>query len=141
MRENTIWVLSAIQEDLSWVCSSTCTTCCKLAAVIHECCGVCTFCWLTQAPTRSTTESFATAPSSCTRSPRQQYPKATGITSKAYGGAYDVMSSKHLRGDMNYAWPTAEVAVMGAQVSDALRRSSSCICLCNDNGPEGPLLW
>jgi len=34
---------------------------------------------------------------------------------KAYGGAYDVMSSKHLRGDVNYAWPTAEVAVMGAK--------------------------
>lgn len=34
---------------------------------------------------------------------------------KAYGGAYDVMSSKHLRGDYNYAWPTAEIAVMGAQ--------------------------
>lgn len=34
---------------------------------------------------------------------------------QAYGGAYDVMSSKHLRGDMNYAWPTAEVAVMGAK--------------------------
>ena len=43
-------------------------------------------------------------------------PKITVITRKAYGGAYDVMSSKHLRGDMNYAWPTAEVAVMGAQV-------------------------
>ncbi|CAF0723017.1 unnamed protein product [Didymodactylos carnosus] len=42
-------------------------------------------------------------------------PKITIITRKAYGGAYDVMSSKHLRGDMNYAWPTAEVAVMGAQ--------------------------
>ena len=37
---------------------------------------------------------------------------------QAYGGAYDVMSSKHLKGDMNYAWPTAEVAVMGAKVSD-----------------------
>ena len=35
---------------------------------------------------------------------------------QAYGGAYDVMSSKHLRGDINYAWPTAEVAVMGAKV-------------------------
>ena len=35
------------------------------------------------------------------------------ITRKAYGGAYDVMSSKHLRGDVNYAWPTAEIAVMG----------------------------
>jgi propionyl-CoA carboxylase beta chain len=41
-------------------------------------------------------------------------PKITIITRKAYGGAYDVMSSKHLRGDINYAWPTAEVAVMGA---------------------------
>uniref|UniRef100_A0A8C9ET60 Propionyl-CoA carboxylase beta chain, mitochondrial n=1 Tax=Pavo cristatus TaxID=9049 RepID=A0A8C9ET60_PAVCR len=42
-------------------------------------------------------------------------PKITVITRKAYGGAYDVMSSKHLRGDANYAWPTAEVAVMGAK--------------------------
>uniref|UniRef100_A0A663M0D4 Propionyl-CoA carboxylase beta chain, mitochondrial n=1 Tax=Athene cunicularia TaxID=194338 RepID=A0A663M0D4_ATHCN len=42
-------------------------------------------------------------------------PKITIITRKAYGGAYDVMSSKHLRGDANYAWPTAEVAVMGAK--------------------------
>ncbi|MCF8480991.1 MAG: acyl-CoA carboxylase subunit beta [Rhodospirillum sp.] len=40
-------------------------------------------------------------------------PKVTLITRKAYGGAYDVMSSKHLRGDFNYAWPTAEIAVMG----------------------------
>ncbi len=40
-------------------------------------------------------------------------PKATLITRKAYGGAYDVMSSKHLRGDVNFAWPTAEIAVMG----------------------------
>jgi len=42
-------------------------------------------------------------------------PKVTVITRKAYGGAYDVMSSKHLRGDVNYAWPTAEIAVMGAK--------------------------
>lgn len=42
-------------------------------------------------------------------------PKLTVITRKAYGGAYDVMSSKHLRGDINYAWPTAEIAVMGAK--------------------------
>ena len=41
-------------------------------------------------------------------------PKVTVITRKAYGGAYDVMSSKHVRGDVNYAWPTAEIAVMGA---------------------------
>ncbi len=40
-------------------------------------------------------------------------PKVTVITRKAYGGAYDVMSSKHIRGDLNYAWPTAEIAVMG----------------------------
>jgi propionyl-CoA carboxylase beta chain len=40
-------------------------------------------------------------------------PKVTVITRKAYGGAYDVMSSKHLRGDINFAWPTAEIAVMG----------------------------
>jgi propionyl-CoA carboxylase beta chain len=40
-------------------------------------------------------------------------PKVTLITRKAYGGAYDVMSSKHLRGDVNFAWPTAEIAVMG----------------------------
>ena len=42
-------------------------------------------------------------------------PKVTVITRKAYGGAYDVMASKHLRGDVNYAWPTAEIAVMGAK--------------------------
>ena len=42
-------------------------------------------------------------------------PKITVITRKAYGGAYDVMSSKHIRGDINYAWPTAEIAVMGPE--------------------------
>jgi propionyl-CoA carboxylase beta chain len=42
-------------------------------------------------------------------------PKVTVITRKAYGGAYVVMSSKHLRGDVNFAWPTAEIAVMGAK--------------------------
>jgi propionyl-CoA carboxylase beta chain len=41
-------------------------------------------------------------------------PKLTVITRKAFGGAYDVMASKHLRGDLNYAWPTAQIAVMGA---------------------------
>jgi propionyl-CoA carboxylase beta chain len=40
-------------------------------------------------------------------------PKVTVITRKAYGGAYDVLSSKHVRGDINYAYPTAEIAVMG----------------------------
>jgi propionyl-CoA carboxylase beta chain len=42
-------------------------------------------------------------------------PKVTVITRKAYGGAYDVMASKHLRGDVNFAWPAAEIAVMGAK--------------------------
>jgi len=42
-------------------------------------------------------------------------PKVTVVTRKAYGGAYDVMGSKHLRGDINYAWPSAEIAVMGAK--------------------------
>ena len=42
-------------------------------------------------------------------------PKLTVIVRKAYGGAYDVMSSKHIRGDLNYAWPAAEIAVMGAK--------------------------
>src|SRR5262249_33507744 len=42
-------------------------------------------------------------------------PKVTVVLRKAYGGAYDVMSSKHIRGDLNYAWPCAEIAVMGRQ--------------------------
>ena len=42
-------------------------------------------------------------------------PKVTVITRKAYGGAYDVMASKHLRGDLNFAWPTSEIAVMGSE--------------------------
>jgi propionyl-CoA carboxylase beta chain len=42
-------------------------------------------------------------------------PKVTVIVRKAYGGAYDVMASKHIRSDVNYAWPTAEIAVMGAK--------------------------
>ncbi len=56
-------------------------------------------------------------------------PKLTVITRKAYGGAYDVMSSKHIRGDVNVAWPTAEIAVMGAEGAvnivfrDAIRKA------------------
>ncbi|MEJ7664707.1 MAG: carboxyl transferase domain-containing protein [Hymenobacter sp.] len=42
-------------------------------------------------------------------------PRVTVITRKAYGGAYDVMNSKHIGADLNYAWPTAEIAVMGAK--------------------------
>ena len=47
--------------------------------------------------------------------PKATVPKVTLITRKAYGGAYDVMASKHLRGDVNLAWPSAEIAVMGAK--------------------------
>jgi len=51
-------------------------------------------------------------------------PKVTVITRKAYGGAYDVMASKHIRADVNYAWPSAEIAVMGAKgASEILYRS------------------
>ncbi len=51
-------------------------------------------------------------------------PKITIITRKAYGGAYDVMSSKHIRGDVNYAWPSAEIAVMGPKgAAEILYRS------------------
>lgn len=55
-------------------------------------------------------------------------PKVTVITRKAYGGAYDVMSSKHIRGDVNLAWPTAEVAVMGAKgaVEIIFRQDLNC---------------
>ncbi len=53
-------------------------------------------------------------------------PKVTVITRKAYGGAYVVMSSKHLRGDFNYAWPTSEVAVMGAKgATEIIHRGKS----------------
>jgi propionyl-CoA carboxylase beta subunit len=67
-------------------------------------------------------------------------PKLTVVTRKAYGGAYDVMSSKHIRGDVNLAWPTAEIAVMGpdgavniihrkeiSQVEDPLKRKSELV--------------
>ncbi len=47
-------------------------------------------------------------------------PKITVITRKAYGGAYDVMASKHIRGDVNYAWPAAEIAVMGPEGAVAI---------------------
>jgi propionyl-CoA carboxylase beta chain len=53
-------------------------------------------------------------------------PKVTVITRKAYGGAYDVMSSKHIRGDVNYAWPSAEIAVMGPKgAAEILFRADS----------------
>ncbi len=65
-------------------------------------------------------------------------PKITVITRKAYGGAYDVMSSKHLRGDVNYAWPQAEVAVMGAKgaVSIIFRREKDAE-VCGGKGGAG----
>ena len=52
-------------------------------------------------------------------------PKLTIITRKAYGGAYAVIGSKHLRGDINYAWPSAEIAVMGAKVRNIVLLSST----------------
>ncbi len=64
---------------------------------------------------RNTAASSSTAPSCCTPTPSATVPKITVITRKAYGGAYDVMASKHLRGDVNLAWPNAEIAVMGAK--------------------------
>ena len=59
--------------------------------------------------------SSSTAPSCSIAYAEATVPKVTVITRKAYGGAYDVMASKHLRGDVNYAWPGAEIAVMGAK--------------------------
>jgi propionyl-CoA carboxylase beta chain len=67
-------------------------------------------------------------------------PKVTVITRKAYGGAYDVMNSKHVRGDMNYGWPTAEIAVMGPKgaveiiFKKEIEKAKSAI-----GGPEGEL--
>ena len=60
-------------------------------------------------------------------------PKVTVITRKAYGGAYDVMNSKHIRADFNFAWPTAEIAVMGPDgaVNIIHRRT-----LANEEDPE-----
>ena len=64
-------------------------------------------------------------------------PKITIITRKAYGGAYVVMASKHLRGDINYAWPSAEIAVMGAKgATEILFRNEikdKKIIICLDN--------
>jgi len=60
-------------------------------------------------------------------------PKLTVITRKAYGGAYDVMSSKHIRGDLNYAWPNAEIAVMGAKGAVKILHRSA---LKNADDPE-----
>ena len=64
---------------------------------------------------RSGAGSSATARSSSTPTREATVPKIAVITRKAYGGAYDVMSSKHIRADFNFAWPTAEVAVMGPE--------------------------
>ena len=69
-----------------------------------------------RARSRSTAGSFATAKllyAYC----EATVPKLTVITRKAYGGAYDVMSSKHIRADFNFAWPTAEIAVMGVDAA------------------------
>ena len=87
-----------------------------------------------RASARNTAGSSGTARSCCTRIARRRCPKVTVITRKAYGGAYDVMSSKHIRGDINLAWPTAEIAVMGAEgrgqhhPSRRDRRGRRCRC-------------
>jgi propionyl-CoA carboxylase beta chain len=60
-------------------------------------------------------------------------PKLCVITRKAYGGAYCVMSSKHIRSDVNYAWPTAEIAVMGAQGAVNILRARD---LAQSDNPE-----
>jgi propionyl-CoA carboxylase beta chain len=68
-------------------------------------------------------------------------PKVTVITRKAYGGAYDVMASKHLGGDVNYAWPTAEIAVMGAKgaVEIIFRGTRRPTKIAAHQGIRGPL--
>ena len=63
-------------------------------------------------------------------------PRISVITRKAYGGAYDVMNSKHIGADMNYAWPTAEIAVMGAKgASEIIFRNE----IINAEDPEATL--
>lgn len=66
-------------------------------------------------------------------------PKITVITRKAYGGAYCVMASKHIRADVNYAWPTAEIAVMGAEgaASIVYRREIDAAAKQGSNGLKG----
>lgn len=63
-------------------------------------------------------------------------PKITIILRKAYGGAYDVMGSKHLRGDINYAWPTAEIAVMGAKGATEILHRKELTNLENDDDKQ-----
>ena len=56
-------------------------------------------------------------------------PRITVITRKAYGGAYDVMNSKHIGADLNFAWPTAEIAVMGAKgAAENNFQKRHCVC-------------
>ena len=68
-----------------------------------------------QAPSRSTAASSSHGAKLLYAYCEATVPKLTVITRKAYGGAYDVMSSKHIRGDLNLAWPSAEIAVMGPE--------------------------
>ena len=64
---------------------------------------------------KNTAELSVPAPNFSTHYCEATVPKITLITRKAYGGAYDVMSSKHIRGDINLAWPGSEIAVMGPE--------------------------
>jgi len=70
-------------------------------------------------------------------------PKITVITRKAYGGAYCVMSSKHIRGDINYAWPSAEIAVMGPQGAVNIISRQEIAAADNPEAtiPTSPPLW
>ena len=68
-----------------------------------------------QEPTRSITASYRLGRNCSMPTVKPLIPKLTVTTRKSYGGAYCVMSSKHLRGDLNLAWPTAEIAVMGPE--------------------------
>ena len=65
-------------------------------------------------------------------------PKLTVITRKAYGGAYDVMSCKHIRGDFNLAWPTAEIAVMGPKGAVKIIFKDEIATAADPGGRDGP---
>ena len=98
---------------------------------------------------------LSTCPASC-RAPRQEWggiirhgakllyayteatvPKLTVVTRKAYGGAYDVMASKHMGADFNFAWPTAEIAVMGARGCRQHPATASELAAATDPGAGG----
>src|SRR3972149_1269422 len=96
--EDTAWASSPISRQ-SW---QVCSTSMPQTRPPDSCASA--------TPSTSRSSLSSTFPVSCRDRPRN-----TGSTRQAYGGAYDVMSSKHIRGDLNLAWPTAELAVMGPE--------------------------